>query len=275
MEFLIHNGKIIPYTDFHADLKSRVNSLSLSQDMWFANGEIPHFNFHLQELNSLLIKLAHPSLQNLPPGDEILRLSKRLINKNKAFMGGWLRLSLSCKRNDLDYVISTKPCAERIFPLDQAGKTAIISPFVKYSGNLLSRYFFFSESLWKTEHFRSDNTENEVSFFLNEKGVLTEATGANLFCLSRNQLWTPAEETGCIIDIMREHVIRSAQVIGFSVNQSDSFLPSDIQEMEEIFLVSEGSGFKWIMGMGTKRFFKKGMELIWKQVNKSCFHRIS
>jgi branched-chain amino acid aminotransferase len=275
MDFILYNGKIIPGADYHPGMNFWMVDLSLSQDMWFANGDIPHFIPHFREFISLLNKLERTLPNDFPPRDELQRLSKRLINKNKAFMGGWLTLRFSFKGNDMEYFITVRPHSERIFPLDPIGKTGIISPFVKYSGNPLSCYHFFSESLWKTEQFRSENSENEEYFFLNEKGMLTEACGANLFCIKNNQLWTPAEETGCIVDSMREHVILSAQVIGFQIIRSDSISPSGLNEMEEIFLVSEGTGFKWIMGMGTKRFLKNRLELIWRQVNKSCFPKVS
>jgi branched-subunit amino acid aminotransferase/4-amino-4-deoxychorismate lyase len=275
MDFFIYNGKIIPETDAYFGLNTRMNDFSISQDMWFANGEIPHFDLHFRELEHLLTILDRPGTQNYPSRDEILRISKRLINKNKAFMGGWLSVRFSHWRNGINYFITIKPCSERIFPFDPVGKTATISPFIKFSGNPLTRYSFFSESLWKTEQFRSGNSENEESFFLNEKGVLTEAIGTNLFFLHKNHLWTPAEETGCMVDIMREHVIHSARLIGFQIHLTHTFMPAEIREMEEIFLVSEGRGFKWIMGMGTKRFFKKGVDLIWRQLNKSCFPGIS
>jgi branched-subunit amino acid aminotransferase/4-amino-4-deoxychorismate lyase len=275
MDFILHNGKIIRSDDLQAGSHCRENGPTFTQGMWFANGEIPHFQLLYDEFLTLLHTLGRPALPGFPPEEELLRLIKRLINKNKAFMGGWVDLRLTFQEEGMETVVRVRPYPDRLFPLDGEGKTGILSPFVKSSGNPLSRYFFFSETLWKTERFRSGGKAGEVSIYLNEQGKLTEATGGNLFCILKDQLFTPSTETGCVRDILRDPVIRSAKVLGFRVTESDKLVPEDLDEMEEIFVVSEGEGFRWIRGIGRKRYFRSSIELIRKQVNKGFFAPVS
>jgi branched-subunit amino acid aminotransferase/4-amino-4-deoxychorismate lyase len=275
MEFILSNGKIIRENEFHPDSEGWTDNLQLKQDMWFAHGEIPHFQQHYSEFTQLLDRLERQVPADVPPPSELHRMIIRLINKNKAFMGGWICLRFMLTEKETQYVVSVSPHPDRLFPLDTAGKTGIFSPFVKPNGNPLSSYFFFSETVWKTERIRSGKKQDEVPLFLNEKGIITEAEGANLFCILNNQVITPSLETGCVVDIMRDYVIQSAKNIGFVVIESVSLVPSALNGMEEIFIVSEGSGFRWLKGIGGKRYFKTGTEQIWRQVNKSSFSTVS
>jgi hypothetical protein len=275
MDFILHNGKIIRKDDYQSGKDWRSNALSFTQGMWFANGEIPHFHILYKEILAVLHVLERPSPPDFPSGQELLRLFKRLINKNKAFMGGWVDCRFTFGEEGTESVANIRPYPDRLFPLDPEGKTGILSPLVKPSGNPLSRYFFFSETLWKTEKFRTGFRNNEISFFLNEKGNITEAIRGNLFCILRDQVFTPALETGCVRDILREYVIQSAQAIGFVVTGTEKLEPGDLDQMDEIFVASEEEGFRWIRALGRKRFFRSSIELIWRQVNKGYFTFVS
>jgi hypothetical protein len=271
LNFILHNGKIIRENEYPPGSIQYRNDLQFKQEMWFANGEIPHFNELYTDFVQLMNYLNRSVPNNFPPQSELLRLIVRLINKNKAFMGGWASCRFLFQEKSPEYVVSVTPHPDRLFPLDGAGRMGIISPLAKSTGNTLSRYFFFSETLWKTDKIRMEKKTDEVSIFLNEKGIVTETEEANLFCILNNQLITPSVETGCVVDIMREYVLQSAKSIGLVVIQSVSLTQLALHNMEEIFTVSEGNGFKWLKGIGGKRYLKTTTELIWRQVNKSCF----
>jgi branched-subunit amino acid aminotransferase/4-amino-4-deoxychorismate lyase len=275
MDFILHNGKIIRENEYHPGSNWWRNDLQFKQDMWFANGEIPHFKELYTEFCQLLDHLKRSVPENFPSQSELQRLIIRVINKNKAFMGGWVCCRFLFHEKKSEYVVSVTPHPDRLFPLEPSGRMCIISPLVKSTGNPLSRYSFFSGTLWKTEKIRTDKKADEVSIFLNEKEIVTEAEGSNLFCVLNNQLITPSAETGCYIDVMREYVMQSAKSIGLRVIESVSLTPVALVGMEEVFAVSEGNGFTWLKGIGGKRYLKTTAELIWRQVNKSCFTFVS
>jgi branched-subunit amino acid aminotransferase/4-amino-4-deoxychorismate lyase len=107
--------------------------------------------------------------------------------------------------------------------------------------------------------------------FLNEKGFITESAGANLFFIRKDQLITPSAETGCMTDIMRAYVLQSAAQAGFRITETASLAVAELPQMEEIFTVSEENGFRWILGIGGKRYLKTSTEVIWRQVNIRSF----
>jgi len=267
MEFILHNGKIIRESEFNPGHFWWSNALQIKPELWFAHGEIPHFQEQMEKLDEMLSALQWPNPPVLKDRQELLRLIKRLINKNKAFMGGWVSCRFVFPGDTLHWVISVKPYPDRLFPLDPNGKTGVISPFAKPSGSPLNAYAFFSEPLWMAERVRSPQT---LGIFVNDKGLTTEADYANLFFIRGDVLTTPAPDTGAVIDIMRDYVLRAAAGKGFRIRES-AVSPEELTGAEEIFAVSEGSGFRWLMGIGGKRYMKTATELIWRQVNISCF----
>ncbi len=275
MDFILHNGKIMHIKGFHPGEIRMTNLLTIPEDMWFANGEIPFFNIHMDNLEATLFFLGNPASVQLPPRNEILRLSRRIINKNKAFMGGWLRMRFIVADGMLQYWAWIEPCPTRSFPFDPTGKMASLGSCQKFSGNPPARFAWFSEILWKTELLQRAGTRTEECILLNEKGAVTETAGANLFLIRKNSVTTPSDSTGCYIDPMREHVINSSRELGFMTDYSGEILPVQLLEAEEVFTVSEKKGFTWIMGIDTRRFVKTKTELVWKQFNKKEFKTLS
>lgn len=275
MDFILYNGKIMHSADFNPGNLRMTGALVIPEEMWFSNGEIPFFDIHMDNLEASLSYLGNSYPALMPARNEILRLSRRVINKNKAFMGGWLRLQFALSDKILQYWAWVEPCPTRSFPFDATGKMASLGSCQKFSGNPPSRFAWFSETLWKTELLKRAGIRNEECIFLNERGAVTETAGANLFFIRKNSVATPSDTTGCYIDPIRELVMDSARELGFMTGYSGEILPGDLWEAEEIFIVSEGRGFKWIMGLDTRRFVKTKSELIWKQLNKSRFQPIN
>lgn len=271
MEFYLHNGKIVTEDEFNP-LKYWINeSLCLKNSMWFAHGEIPFFDNHINHFNEQMDILDCNYTIESAEKNELHRQSKRLINKNKGYMGGWVNLNLVLGSEKFDVTGSVKKWGERIFPFEQAGKLAVISSERKWSESALSKYRFYSEWFWQSEKIRNVGSRYGDVIFCNEKGFVTETLGANLFCIKGDVLITPSLETGCISDFFRDLVLSSADGMGLKILESASILSGELKMMDEIFTVSEAEGFQWIMGLGVKRFFKKYSEEIYASTEKKLW----
>ncbi len=217
VDYLLYNGNMVPAEEFNPGSHWLSSGISLKEKMWFANGELPFFNAHLQTVEEILTGAGRPWPSQIPPKEELLRLSRRLINKNKAFMGGWLTLEFVFSTRHSAYLATVEPFPSRTFPFDPVGKSAGISPYLKFAGSPHARYPFFAEILWNTETFRKKEIPTDESLFLNDKGMVTEAAGANLFLILKNTLLTPSAKSGCINDVIRERIVWSAGQTGFRV----------------------------------------------------------
>ncbi len=275
-DYILHNGKLIPARDFLPGDQWLDPLFLLHTEMWFANGEIPLFQAHLYVWREIFGSLGKNFPVDSAAEGEFMRHCLRLINKNKAYMGGWLRMTfISQPDGNTESLVRVRHHPSRVFPFAETGKMAVFSPLVKLSGSPFSEYAFFSKHRWKTERFRLYGTKTEEPFFVNEKGILAEACGANIYCIRNNLLYTPSLQTGCYRDLIRDKVLKASRALNLTVSESDSIFPEDLMNMEEIFTVSESKGFAWIMGIETRRFVKTKTVQIWEELNRMLTTKVS
>ncbi len=275
MDYILLNGKIFDKNEFNPSGLFLRKGLTMRDRMWFDNGEIRFFGEHMQNLNTILVFFSETPVFAKAYQTELLRTLKRLINKNKAFMGGWISILYVFETELPDFYAEVVPSEARVLPFLSSGKLAAFSPLVKYSGNPLNRYSQFTTPLWDAERFRSRNAKTDESIFLNEKGMVTEALGSCLFCIAGNDLITPSAETGCFTDPVRRLVMEAARRLGFRISESDSISPSGLHRMDEIFTVSESLGFGWILGIETKRYMRIKTGMIREEMNRIWSGEIS
>jgi branched-subunit amino acid aminotransferase/4-amino-4-deoxychorismate lyase len=266
MEFYLHQGKITTETDFNPKHEWMNYPAQVKTSMWFAHGEIPFLELHIEQLNkhfellNRTYRIGHSDL------NELRRLFSRLINKNKAYLGGWLHLYVFANQNNHELIAAIEKYPDRKIPFDEQGKLAIISPELKWSGNTMGKSAIGMYRIWEDEKIKLAGTRYGETIFCNENGALVETIGSNLFCIRKDKLLTPSPDTGCFIDPLRKLTIESAQRLGLELREEERLTPGDLPDMNEIFTVSERYGFRWIMGIGIKRFVKKKSESIREDV---------
>jgi branched-subunit amino acid aminotransferase/4-amino-4-deoxychorismate lyase len=275
MDYILINGKIYDRKEFNPSGLFLRKGLALTDRMWFDNGEIRFFGEHMQNINAILAFFNETPVFAKAYQTELLRTLKRLINKNKAFMGGWVSILWIFESGLPEFYAEVIPSPGRVLPFESSGKLAAFAPLVKFSGNPLNRYFHFNTLFWDAERFRSRNAKTDESIFLNEKGMVTEVLGSCLFCIAGNSLITPSAETGCFTDPVRRLVLEAARRLGFRISESENISPSGLYGMDEIFTVSESLGFGWILGIETKRYMRIKTGMIREEMNRFWTGEIS
>jgi branched-chain amino acid aminotransferase len=77
----------------------------------------------------------------------------------------------------------------------------------------------------------------DEAILLNEQGFLCEGSASNIFLVSKGNLITPSEESGCLPGITRQVVIELASEQGISVSEREVRL-EELLQAEESFLTS-------------------------------------
>lgn len=70
---------------------------------------------------------------------------------------------------------------------------------------------------------------------LNERGVVAEATGDNVFIVSKGTVVTPPEDAGILVGITRGVVIRLALKLGIALQERD-ITPQELCTADEVFM---------------------------------------
>lgn len=262
MNFYLHKGKITGHEDFNPREEWLDGHVPLEIYMWFAHGTIPFFDDHVESINRKFTLLGRSYRIGSAEKSELLRLCLRLINKNKAFMGGWLKLVVMAAGEVWPYWASVTRYPSREIPFTDTGKLATFSEYTRFSESGPALTNFGLPAIWEGERLRISGTRFGEVIFCNEKGAVTDALGGNIFCVADHQLLTPSQATGCIADTFRKLTVSAALSSGFEVIETENLKPADLQRMDEIFTVSEKNGFSWILGIGIKRFVRKKTEKI-------------
>jgi len=251
MDSLIANGEILKSTAY-VPFRSE-DSVLLAQKIWFGHGGIPLFSKNIEVVKQQLEVLQSPVPALFDNEKEFYRITKRLLNRLRCFRSGIINLHVFAARSETNFLITVEAFDEFDFPLSKQGIMIGFAEQVKFSKNPLARHAFYNTPLWKTTA-GAENNACKNMVFLNENGFVTDCMGANIFGVKKGEIITPATETGCYSDVLRELIIDASIEIQLKINETSKLKKEDLLLMDEIFLASEATGIEWIMGIGNKRF---------------------
>jgi|TARA_B100001971_G_scaffold211799_1_gene240327 branched-chain amino acid aminotransferase len=119
----------------------------------------------------------------------------------------------------------------------QKGFRAVISSMRCNSQSPLSKIKSanYLESILARQEARAAGVDE--SLFLNEKGLLAEASMSNIFLVSNGILRTPAEESGILPGITRQIILELASQLGINALEQDISL-NELSQAEEAFLTN-------------------------------------
>ena len=180
--YFIHNGVI---SDFEKETENLLalldKSFELTETIWFCHNKIPLFEQHIQSLNEVIDLLNLPKHQYIEDAKELLRVSKRLINKNKAFQSGILKYTFVWKNKATKVYITCTPFKEKHFRIVEDGALCTYAENVKHSGTPLGRFYFINEIPWKSLKSQTEKTRFQNLLLTNEDNAITEGLETNVF----------------------------------------------------------------------------------------------
>lgn len=268
MEFLIINGEILRKEEANFTSFFWGRPLPLLRKMWFGYGGIPLFNENIQALLEQLKELGATAPDLLKNTRELFRITKRMLNKNKFYRSGWINFQLLITKTAVNYVVTCDAVEVFDFPLLSQGAMAHFSRTKKNSGAPFRQFSFVNQAIWMAEEAASSRGQFQNTFFLNENGAVCDAISANVYLMKDKTLITPAIETGCVEDTLRNPILTIAAELKFTVIQTENLSPDKVLEMDEIFTVGEERGIEWVLGMENKRFVKKTVLVFHRKLNE-------
>ena len=267
MDFIILNGEIIKkqetgFTPFFWN-----EPFIITQKIWFGFGGIPLFQENLENLKLVLNMLNVNIPELLCDEQELFRLSKRMLNKNRFFRSGIIVCQVFTGNTETNIIISSIGFPDFDFPISKQGLRINFSDFTKHNGNPQNQFAFFNAPQWQFANAAISGTTFNNSIFFNEKGNVCDCIAANIFLIKGKTLITPSIETGCYNDTLRNHILMIASKSNLKVTESDEIKIADVIQMNEIFIAGEEHGIQWVLGVENKRFVHHYSEIIHEQLN--------
>lgn len=273
------NGIIYPKSEllFGAENRAFRYGDSLFESIHTNGTEIQFLSEHLDRLCMGMTALE----MTIPPNfkEKLKTNITFLINKNKAFAGNRIRLSVF--RNDgglytpidnsISYLIESYPIENPHYNLNRKGLKIGIYSKIKKPYSMLSRYktgnslpFILAANYRKKMNW-------DDCILLNEKDNLVESLSSNLFLIRNDILLCPSLENGGVSGIMREQIIKCASELNITVFDDCDLKTEDLLEADEIFLTNAISGIKWVVAFQERRYFNKTSKILIDALNKKAF----
>jgi len=254
MDFIIINGEIVKKSETGFIPFFWDEPFVIAQKIWFGFGGIPLFHENLENIK-LILKTLNSDVPGLFPDEQqLFRITKRMLNKNRFFRSGIITCLIYIGKTGINTLISSIGFPDFDFPFTKQGLIINFSEFVKFTGNQLNRFNYFNLPLWTTAASQIRESNHQNSIFLNEKGIVSDCISSNIFMIRGKILYTPAVETGCYTDALRNCILEIAPKLNLKITESNGIENEDLIRMNEIFLASEENGIQWVLGLGTKRF---------------------
>lgn len=185
-----------------------------------------------------------------------------LLRFNDHLQGARVRLSLfrqgkgfyRPEENTCSYLIESSPLDQNLYELNRQGLLVgiysdVFKPYNKLSGLKTANALLY---VMAARHACSKGWDD--GFILNENTCLAEATSSNIFVVDKGKIFTPSADQACVEGVMRRVLMQLACKEGFKVSEC-TLTPSDLLEVDEVFLTNTIRGIQWVKGFGNKRYY--------------------
>lgn len=266
-KFVIFNGEVFEKNELNLSFLFWEENIVASQKCWFGYGGIPLFNENVNLLIQQIEILKFPCPELLNNKNELFRITKRMLNKNKFYRSGYICFYIFWHENKLNTLVLSNSSERFDFPLTEHGILVNFSDIIKFSRNKYYRYLFYNETFWKVVAASKHGTYFQNSLILNENNSVCEAISANLYAITGKTFFTPSLITGSYEDTLRKIIIDIARDTGFIISETENLKKEDVFDVDEVFIAGETIGIKWILGIENKRFIHKYSEGIHQKLN--------
>lgn len=275
MDFLIINGKVLKKEDANLTSLFWNTPQILTQHIWFGFGGIPLFSENVELLIQQLNALQFNTPNFLKDQRELFRISKRMLNKNKYFRSGIIKLQLILNPNQIDYIITSSAFSEFDFPLSEEGILVNYSESRKNATNPLNRQAFYNGFDWNIAQFKLASSHFQNSILLNEPGMICEGIASNIFMIKDEILITPSFKSGCFEDSLRNSILETSAKLGLKILEQANIEKKHLVQMNEVFFASEEKGLKWVLGIDNKRFIHQLTDEIHLELNNFLKEKVT
>jgi branched-subunit amino acid aminotransferase/4-amino-4-deoxychorismate lyase len=267
MDFLIINGKVLKKEEANLTSFFWDNPQILSQGIWFGYGGIPLFTENIKLLIQQLNALQFEIPDFIKDQRELFRIIKRMLNKNKFYRSGIIKIQLILNASQINYIITSGAFSEFEFPMSTEGMLINYSSIRKNVTNQLTKHAFYNNIDWNIIQAQLYKSDFKNSIILNESGMICEGIASNIFMIKDEILITPAFDSGCFEDSLRNPILEVSAKLGLKILEQAKIERKHIIEMNEMFFASEEKGITWILGIDNKRFIHQQCDEIHLELN--------
>ncbi len=249
--FLVYNSDVLSENDFCLSANDRAFQYGdgLFETIRYEDHQVWFWPDHLDRLTDGMaaLQLNQPEphfaetifqhIQTLLSANQLTDQSVRIKVQVWRQSGGLYTPA----QNSFNLLITTKPSSS--FSISEKTAVGIFEDFRVLKSPVSSFKTINSLSYVLAGLYKQQHGFDEV-ILLDTNGNLGECLASNLFWFSRQTLFTPSLDTGCINGILRRQLLRLAVQKGLTV-QEGLFQPASLMQAEAVFCTNV-MGIQWL-----------------------------
>ncbi len=249
----------------------------LFETMRVLNGRILLESYHFDRLFAGLELLRF----SLPQHFSVKLLTAKILElceKNKCTSLARVRLSISRGNgglydgdNRITYIIECWPLSNTVNEINSNGLIVGTFPVARKSCDKFSEIKSASCLPYvMAAQFAKENKWNDC-ILLNTEEKIADTTIANVFLIKDGVISTPAAGQGCIMGVMRRHLLNVLPQAGYGINEA-AISVSDLLQADEVFLTNAVRGVQWVQQFETKTYSSIVTAEIYSRFVKTIFY---
>ena len=221
------------------------------------------FENHIARLHKSLEYLSIPISDELQP-ENLKKSIKQLINKNKWFAGGRVRLTVfrnsdglyTPKNSQTSYLLQGNELKHNsIYPLL---KGEIIGLFTqdKKATTPLSAIKSISSLLYVRAGLFCQQNNFKDCFIMNTDNDIIECLSSNIFIVKDKKVFVPKNPSGAILGTMQVTVLGIFKELNYELVEK-GICKQDILEADEIITTNAIQGIQYVLGFENNRYYSR------------------
>lgn len=269
MNVVCHNGVMIASTQplFNSANRAFKWGDGVFETMKVHKGIILWAHLHFERLyTSLRLLKINTTIQQ----QELSNLVIELCFQNQCMALARVRLQFYREENTSGFVIEALPLTPDVNEFNTNGFSIDIYPYARKAmdaiANLKSANFL--PYILAQMHAQEKGVDDCI--VLNSNDQLADTSKANLFLVSKGQLYTPSLQQGCVNGVMRRFLIDELKQFGFVIHQQ-AIQQKDLEDADEVFLTNAIYGMRWVKTFRKRNYLNKLSSQIYMQLFSTIY----
>ncbi len=210
------------------------------------------FNFH-----NLHLLIRHLDQLNDLKGNGRIRLE---VFRNEG--GGYAPES-----NEVSFMIEAEPLEDREYKLNENPLRIEVFTDIQKSKNKFSSIKSSNALVYVMAGIYKMQQGLDDCILINTDGKIIEAITANIFLVSKDEVYTPSLTDGCVAGVMREQLMELLREQGKKIHETTLNI-EHVMKADEVFLANVIGGIRWVGAFRQKRYFNSFSKVLLADLNE-------
>jgi branched-chain amino acid aminotransferase len=223
------------------------------ETMKISNGKILLGEYHFDRL-FLSLKMLQIQFNVSFTSENLSSLIIDLCKKNNCLALARIRLAVyRTEENLAAYLIEAIPLSNDVNSWNEKGLVIDLYPLTRKQQDAFANLKSANYLPYVLAALYAEEKKLDEAIVLNSSNFICDASKANIFLVSKQEIQTPALHQGCINGVMRRHMITGLKSLNWKIKQ-DEVTESDLLNADELFLTNAIHGLRWVRSFRNKSY---------------------